>query len=120
MINCQQDLCQSLFLLAHTLLFFRPSDSPPTSQADCIQQSGIWALSTSNDFIGNRVSNHYNAIYFQSTEFKDGRLGTDSLGRVCPIHSAWGRVKGNVCHSNQRFGFYPGSLLVGSFWSTEW
>jgi hypothetical protein len=39
--------------------------------------------------------------------FKTGRLGTDSLARICPIHSAWGMVKGNVCHSNQRFGFYP-------------
>ena len=80
------------------------------SQADCIQQAGIWALSTSNNFIGNRVSNHYNGIYFQSTMFKDGRIGTDSLHRVCPIHSAWGQVKGNVCHSNRDLG----SILVRS------
>ena len=33
-------------------------------------QAGIWALSASNDFIGNRVSNHYNGIYFQSTLFR--------------------------------------------------
>lgn len=37
----------------------------------------------------------------------DGRTGTDSLGRICPIHSKWGTIKGNVCHSHQRFGFYP-------------
>ena len=29
-------------------------------QADCAQQAGIWALSTSNNFVGNRVANHYN------------------------------------------------------------
>lgn len=49
----------------------------------------------------------YNGIYFQSTLFRDGRLGTDSLGRVCPLHSSWGVMRGNVVHSNQRFGWYP-------------
>jgi len=76
-------------------------------QADCVQQAGIWALSVSNNFIGNRVSNMYNGIYFQSTLFKDGRLGTDSLKQVCPLHSSWGVMRGNVVHSNQRFGWYP-------------
>ena len=37
----------------------------------------------------------------------DGRLGTDSINKVCPIHSNWGIVRDNVCHSHQRFGFYP-------------
>jgi hypothetical protein len=49
----------------------------------------------------------YNGIYFQSTLFRDGRLGTDSLNRVCPSHSSWGQMRGNVVHSNQRFGWYP-------------
>jgi hypothetical protein len=52
----------------------------------------------------------YNGIYFQSTLFRDGRLGTDSLGRVCPLHSNWGVMRGNVVHSNERFGWYPGAL----------
>lgn len=51
----------------------------------------------------------YNGIYFQSTLFSEGRLGTDSEGRVCPLHSNWGVMKGNVVHSNQRFGWYPGA-----------
>jgi hypothetical protein len=54
-----------------------------------------------------RVSNHYNGIYFQSSLFNDGRLGTDSLNRVCPMHSNWGVMRGNAVHSNQRFGWYP-------------
>lgn len=58
-----------------------------------------------------RVSNMYNGIYFQSTLFRDGRLGTDSLKRVCPLHSSWGVMRGNVVHSNQRFGWYPGECV---------
>lgn len=53
----------------------------------------------------------YNGIYFQSTLFRDGRLGTDSLKRVCPLHSSWGVMRGNVVHSNQRFGWYPGAFV---------
>lgn len=60
-----------------------------------------------------RVSNHYNGIYFQSTLFKDGRLGTDSLSRVCPMHSNWGVMRGNVVHSNQRFGELVGKKNGG-------
>jgi hypothetical protein len=77
------------------------------AQSDCIQQAGIWALSATNNFIGNRVANNYNGIYFQSTIFANGRLGTDSNMKVCPVHSNWGVIKNNVCHSHQRFGWYP-------------
>lgn len=78
-------------------------------QADCYQHSGIWALSVTNNFIENRVSNAYNGIYTQSTTFGAGRYGTPSLGKVCPVHSPFGIMRGNVCHSNQRFGWYPDS-----------
>ena len=41
--------------------------SPGTdnNQADDLQQSGIWALSVTNDFIGNRLVNQYNGFFTQ-------------------------------------------------------
>jgi len=57
-----------------------PATTPPAAavvqgtdneQADCVQQAGIWALSVSNNFIGNRC--------------------------VCTKHSAWGANAGAVC-----------------------
>jgi len=76
-------------------------------QADCVQQAGLWSLSTTNNFIGNRISNAYNGIYFQSTHFSQGRPGTDDYHKVCPMHSTFGTISGNVVHSCGRFGWYP-------------
>jgi len=73
-------------------------------QADDIQQSGLWALSVTNDFIGNRLVNHYNGFFTQTSAFPHGR--GSAQGRVCTVHAPLGTFKDNVCHSNARFGFY--------------
>lgn len=73
-------------------------------QSDNIQQSGLWALSVTNDFVGNRLVNHYNAFFTQTSAFPNGQ-GL-AAGKVCTIHAPFGNFEGNVCHSNWRFGFY--------------
>ena len=76
--------------------------------ADCSQQSAIWTLSATNNFVGNRLANAYNGIFYQSSDRKDGRSTMPwSFKRVFPMSSPFGRTEGNVCHSNYRFGFYP-------------
>ena len=76
-------------------------EGAPTRRA---AQSGIWALSVTNDFIGNRVVNQYNGIFTQTSLFPEGRGA--AAGKVCTQHAPLGTFKGNVCHSNERFGFY--------------
>jgi hypothetical protein len=78
-------------------------------QADSYQQSGLWALSATNDFLHNRFINHYNCFYTQTTLFSRGRSDTPSFGKVCPMGSPFGKIVGTVCHSCQRFGMYPDS-----------
>ena len=39
------------------------------NQADDLQQSGLWALSVSNDFIGNRLVNMYSGFFTQTSAF---------------------------------------------------
>ena len=86
-------------------------------QADTIQQSGIWAISASNHFIGNRCANHRNGLFLQSTAFVLGR--NSAQGKVRPMHSRFGTIRGNVFHSNQRFGFYPDSNYPRNLQYTE-
>ena len=74
------------------------------NQADDLQQSGLWALSVSNDFIGNRLVNMYNGFFTQTSAFPHGRGA--AAGRVCTMYAPFGKISGNVCHSNERFGFY--------------
>jgi beta-glucanase (GH16 family) len=73
-------------------------------QADSVQQSGGWVLSTTNDFIGNRFANQYNAFFTQTSAFPWAR-GLSS-GKVCTRFAPFGTFSGTVSHSNWRFGFY--------------
>jgi hypothetical protein len=73
-------------------------------QGDFIQQSGLWALSITNHFIGNRLINHYNAFFTQTSAFPNAR-GV-AAGKVCTVNAPFGTFSNNVCHSNWRFGFY--------------
>ena len=72
--------------------------------ADNAHQSGIWALSVSNDFIENRNVNHMEGFFTQTTAFGRGRGRASN--RVCPMNAPLGIFRGNVQHSNARFGFY--------------
>ena len=80
------------------------------NQADCVQHAAFWALSATNDFIGNRAVNAYNGIYFQSTLFLNGRQSEPaSFHKVYPLSNPIGTIRSNVCHSCYRFGWYPDS-----------
>merc|ERR1719203_1504966 len=74
-------------------------------QADSGQQSGMWALSPTNDFLYNRMVNHYNGFFLQTSFAPHGR--GMAQGKVCTVNSPWGNFTGNVHHSCSRFGFYP-------------
>jgi hypothetical protein len=82
-------------------------------QGDYIQQSGIWALSVSNDFIGNRLINHYNAFFTQTSAFPNAR--GFAAGKVCTVNAPFGRFQSNVCHSNWRFGVFGGLTRAYGF-----
>ena len=64
-------------------------------------QSGFFSRAGSNNFIGNRASNHFNGMFLQ--EGGRGR-GDESYDKVCESASRLGRFDGNTWHSNGRFG----------------
>ena len=72
--------------------------------ADDNHQSGIWALSVSNDFIENRNIGHREGFFTQTTAFGRGR--GKAANRVCTMNAPLGIFRGNVQHSNARFGWY--------------
>ena len=75
-------------------------------QADTADnQAGLWALSPRNHLIGNRLVNHFNGIFIQ-TSF-DGGNGRGAVeGALCTASQGFGRVQGNTCHGHARFGLY--------------
>lgn len=75
------------------------TDNP---ESDDITQSGIWAVSLSNNFVGNRMVNHLNGFSGKASPFPDGRGFAQNF--ECPQHSAFGNISSNVFHSNQNYG----------------
>lgn len=73
--------------------------------SDFNEQSGIYALSPTNHFIGNRVSSMENALYFNRQGGRDFGIGSAS-GRTCIEASPYGTIDGNNFHNNVGFGFY--------------
>jgi parallel beta-helix repeat protein len=72
--------------------------------ADNVHQSGMWALSPTNNFLYNRMVGHQNAFFLTTSAFAHGRGAAQ--GKVCTRHTPLGIFKGNVHHSSERFGFY--------------
>jgi hypothetical protein len=74
--------------------------------SDFKEQSGIYAVSPRNSFIGNHIVNMENALFvdyqgglkFWGSEF--------ALNKVCPVSSPMGIFQGNVFHNNVGFGWY--------------
>jgi hypothetical protein len=65
-------------------------------------QSGFFSRAGTNNFIGNRASNHFNGMFL-----KEGSIGRgEAYGEVCESASRLGRMEGNTWHSNGRFGTY--------------
>ena len=78
-------------------------------QGDDLHQSGIWALSANNDFIGNRMAGFIEGLFLQTTAFGFGKGLAQN--RVCAMHTPFGRFEGNVNHGNWRFGMVR-SLII--------
>jgi hypothetical protein len=72
--------------------------------SDDVHQSGMWSLSPTNDYIGNRMVGHQNGFFLTTSAFAHGKGA--SAGKVCTRHSPLGIFRGNVNHSGERFGFY--------------
>jgi len=65
-------------------------------------QSGFFSRAGSNNFIGNRASNHFNGMFLN-----EGGIGRgESYNKVCESASQLGRMDGNTWHGNGRFGTY--------------
>lgn len=70
-----------------------------------INQSGMFAISSVNNWIGNRMANHFNGMFIDPNT--DGGQGRGpAKGNVCPASALYGRMQGNTFHSSGRFGTY--------------
>jgi hypothetical protein len=82
------------------------------SQADTrLNQAGVWSLSPSNHMLGNRFSNSFNGMLYETNAF-GGNGRQFSEGEVCTVHMPLGRIEGNTFHSHGRFGTY----VLSSTW----
>lgn len=66
-----------------------------------LNQAGIYMESSANDLIGNRMANHFNGMMLSAN---NGRGSVKNA--VCTKNTPFGRLEGNVFHSNGRFGTY--------------
>ena len=66
------------------------------------KEGGLYLQGMTNDFIGNHVIGMEHGMWTPGT---GGGKGAAS-GRVCPVHSPFGKVQGNVFHDCSRFGIY--------------
>jgi hypothetical protein len=57
-----------------------------------------------NDVIGNHVAGHYNCLWTPGIMRWNGHGA--AVNKVCPRHSPFGIIRGNVNHDCQRFGLY--------------
>lgn len=78
------------------------TDNPDSDTSS--NQAGIWALGSHNTFIGNRMANHFNGLFFQPGLFPFGR-GL-AANKLCTGRLPFGRISGNTNHGNGRFGLY--------------
>ena len=76
------------------------------AQADtAVNNAGYWAVSATQDLIGNRFANHFNGMLVETdAPFSDG-MGRAN-GDVCAGGLSLGRFEGNTFHSHGRFGTY--------------
>jgi len=65
-------------------------------------QSGFFSRAGTNNFIGNRASNHFNGMFLNGGSIGRG----EAYNKVCESASRLGRMDGNTWHGNGRFGTY--------------
>merc|ERR550534_2703644 len=64
--------------------------------------AGIFLIGMTNDVIENRVAGHENCIWTPGSARPDGH--EKALGKVCPMYTPFGEIRGNVNHDCQHFG----------------
>jgi len=69
-----------------------------------INQAAFWALDMTNNFLGNRAANNFNGLFLQPSFQSNGRGFV--AGQICTEFTPLGRIMGNTCHGNGRFGTY--------------
>ena len=83
-------------------------------QQDYMEQGGVWGISPSNIYIGNRMSMHENGFFIDSKNpFADGQGLAQN--RICANNQPVITIRGNVQHSNTGFGFY-----LYEVWPERW
>ncbi|KAJ1626510.1 hypothetical protein T492DRAFT_910036 [Pavlovales sp. CCMP2436] len=75
-----------------------------TSFSEAVFASGIYMLGMSNDLIENRVAHWQNTIFTPGSFDPQGK--GMAWGKVCTLHSPFGKIKGQVTHGGARFGLY--------------
>jgi len=66
--------------------------------------AGIFLIGMTNDLIENRVAGHENCIWTPGGARGAGH--GQAMGKVCPMYTPFGEIRGNVNHDCQRFGLY--------------
>jgi len=80
---------------------------PEQIRGDCHEQSGVYAISPYNDFVGNHIAGHENALFHDQSAGGAKTWGGGIVkNKVCPQAYPFGIVKGNYFHNNNGFGFY--------------
>jgi hypothetical protein len=64
----------------------------------------IYLIGMSNDIIGNHLVGYDNGIYSQGSAAPHGQWPV--TGKVCTVHTPFGKIKGNVEHDCGRYGLY--------------
>ncbi len=82
-------------------------NTPDNTDSDWDEQSGLYSIAASNDFVRNRVSNFDNAFYLNTgTQSNMGNPHGAASYRVCAGALPPGVFDGNVFHNNAGFGWY--------------
>ncbi|GMI15001.1 hypothetical protein TrVE_jg10975 [Triparma verrucosa] len=79
-----------------------------------LNQAGVWALSPTNNMLGNRFSNSFNGMLYETNAF-GGNGRQFSENKACTVFQPMGRIEGNTFHSHGRFGTY----LLSSTWPKQ-
>eukprot|EP00933_Yihiella_yeosuensis_P028748 TRINITY_DN22577_c0_g2_i1.p1 TRINITY_DN22577_c0_g2~~TRINITY_DN22577_c0_g2_i1.p1 ORF type:complete len:1594 (+),score=244.66 TRINITY_DN22577_c0_g2_i1:990-5771(+) len=68
------------------------------------QNAAFYLIGMTNNIIDNRVAGWENGIWTVGSIAQDGQ--GKALNRVCPQHTPFGTIRGNVNHDCARFGLY--------------
>lgn len=80
-----------------------PGTDNPTADSN-LDQSAFYAITPSNDLIGNRFSGSISGIFYELDAYEFGK--ENAYTHVKSIYSDFGHIEGNVNHDMVRFGIW--------------